>query len=164
VPELVHVVLEGFCCRCKTLPDGRRQILAHFIPGDFCNARVFILSEMDHSIAALTQAVVAVIPQRTLLKITEAHPRITQALWWAREVELAIAREWLVNLGRRSAEERLAHLLCEHFLRMRAVGLVRDDTCALPFTQAELGDTYRACSAWLATKPRRGDGGPRARA
>jgi CRP-like cAMP-binding protein len=53
---------------------------------------------------------------------------------------LAIQREWSVNLGQRTATERIAHLLCELFFRLRAVGLTTDLTCDLPVTQAELAD------------------------
>ncbi len=50
-------------------------------------------------------------------------------------------RAWVVNLGQRSAYERTAHLLCELFFRLRAVGLTNGNSCTLPITQGELGDT-----------------------
>jgi len=46
-----------------------------------------------------------------------------------------------VNVGQRSAFERLAHLFCEMFMRLDAVGLTHDDQCELPLTQIELADT-----------------------
>src|SRR5690606_16608287 len=46
----------------------------------------------------------------------------------------------LVNVGYRSAYERVAHLLCELYWRLAAVGLAQDDRCRLPLTQTELGD------------------------
>jgi CRP-like cAMP-binding protein len=69
------------------------------------------------------------------------HPRITQALWWSTLVDEATLREWVVNLGQRNAYERAAHLLCELFVRLRAVGLTNGNACELPITQSELGDT-----------------------
>jgi len=137
----VSLVLEGWACRYKTLEDGRRQFLAYFVPGDFCDLRVFILKRMDHAIATLTPATVATLQPETVRDLTYDHPRITQALWWATLVEEAITREWLVNVGQRSAYERVAHLLCEMFVRLRAVGLTQDTTCEFPLTQAELADT-----------------------
>ncbi len=144
-PRQVNLVLEGWACRYKTLEDGRRQILAFLVPGDMCDLRMFILKEMDHSISALTTLRVAEIPSDAILSLTDRHPRIARALWWNSLVEEAIAREWLTNLGQRNAMERLAHLLCELYVRLRGVGLVngssREPSFEVPVTQEQLGDT-----------------------
>src|ERR1700759_3272302 len=55
----VKLLLEGFACRYKVLEDGRRQIVAYFVPGDLCDLRVFILKRMDHSIGAIAPCRVA---------------------------------------------------------------------------------------------------------
>ncbi len=139
-PRLVHVILSGWACRYKVLEDGRRQITAFLVPGDIGDLRMFILRELDHSLGVLTGARVAEIPGSALLELTDRHPRIARALWWNSLVEEAIAREWTTNLGQRSAHERMAHLLCELFLRLRGVGLTEDGACELPVTQADLAD------------------------
>ena len=54
--------------------------------------------------------------------------------------DAAVFRQWMVGLGRRSALSRIAHLLCELLVRLRAVELVEDHAFALPVTQAELAD------------------------
>jgi CRP-like cAMP-binding protein len=56
-------------------------------------------------------------------------------------VDEAISREWIVNVGQRTGYERTAHLLCEVFFRMNAVGLAPDNSCDFPMTQHELADT-----------------------
>jgi CRP-like cAMP-binding protein len=140
-PSGVNLMIEGFACRYKTLRDGRRQIIAYFIPGDFCDLRVFVMKEMDHTISTITPAVVAQISHRGLLDLADRFPRIVQALWWWAMADEAITREWLFNVGTRSATERLAHLICEYFLRMRSVGLTVGMSCDLPVTQAELAET-----------------------
>ncbi len=53
----------------------------------------------------------------------------------------AISREWLVTVGHRPSDRRIAHLICEMLLRSKAVGLTDDDSFELPITQEELGDT-----------------------
>lgn len=137
----IYLILTGWACRYKVLPDGQRQIMAYFIPGDLCDQRIFILKRMDHSIGTMTPATVAIIPPQTLIDLTDHHPRIARALWWSTLVDEAITREWVVNVGQRTAFERLAHLICEMFIRLRAVGLTEDMSFDFPVIQAELADT-----------------------
>lgn len=139
-PRAVNIILQGFACRYKSLEDGRRQIVGFFVPGDICDPRVFILKELDHSIAAIGALKVAEAPGDAVLEVAEDSPRIAQALWWSTMVQEAIAREWIMNVGQRSAIERMAHLLCEVFIRLRAVGLVEGDSCDVPMTQTDLAD------------------------
>ena len=139
-PNNVHLVLKGFACRYKLLPNGARQIFAYLIPGDFCDLNIFILKTMDHSIAALSPCTVVDIPRDRVLDMAR-RPDIGRALWWATLVDEAILREWIVNLGQRDAEHRTAHLFSELHLRLASVGLVDDGAFDLPITQIELGDT-----------------------
>lgn len=140
-PENVFLLVEGWACRYKMLPDGRRQILAYLIPGDFCDIHIFILKQMDHAIALLSDAKVAAIPKHVMLSLIRQHPDIGQALLWATLVDEATLRAWVVNLGQREAYERIAHLFCEMWLRMSEVGLVSGGEFSLPLTQEQLGDT-----------------------
>jgi CRP-like cAMP-binding protein len=137
----VRLVLDGFACRYKILEDGRRQILGYLIPGDLCDVHVFLLKRMDHSIGAMTRTKIAVISQASILSFTETYPALTRALWWSTLLDEAITREWVVNLGQRTAYERMAHLFCELYHRLRAIGEVRNNSFALPLTQTALGDT-----------------------
>ncbi|GLS43169.1 Crp/Fnr family transcriptional regulator [Methylobacterium brachythecii] len=139
-PDQVNLILSGWACRYKQLEDGRRQIIAFFLPGDLCDTHVFVMREMDHSIGTLSAVTVAEIGRDTLTAITEQHPRVTQALWWEMLVATAVQREWTVNIGQRTATERLGHLFCELFLRMRAVDLTDGTSCELPITQVDLAD------------------------
>jgi CRP-like cAMP-binding protein len=137
----VKLLLEGFACRYKVLEDGRRQIVAYFVPGDLCDLRVFILKRMDHSIGAIVASKVATISPENILRLTEHYPTLTRALWWSTLVEEAVAREWIVNVGQRNALERMAHLFCELLYRFRAVDLNQGNSCTLPLTQVELAET-----------------------
>ncbi|WP_207796558.1 Crp/Fnr family transcriptional regulator [Sphingomonas oleivorans] len=139
-PRDVNLVLEGWACRYKTLEDGRRQIIAFFIPGDMCDLDISMLHEMDHSIGALTALTFAEISRSTIDRLMATYPRIHQALAWQALVSAAVQREWTVNIGQRNATERLAHLFCELFLRLRAVGRTHGDICEMPVTQTELAE------------------------
>ncbi|WP_267361115.1 MULTISPECIES: Crp/Fnr family transcriptional regulator [unclassified Methylobacterium] len=139
-PQTVRLILSGWAYRYKQLPDGRRQVIALFLPGDLCDHNVFILSEMDHSIGALSAVTLVEIPPAAFEAMMAAHPRVTRALWWESLVNAAMQREWMLNLGRRMAPERLANLFCEVFYRLRAIGLTQGDSCEMPLTQADLAD------------------------
>ena len=139
-PKYIHLMLDGWACRYKTLPDGRRQIVAFFVPGDFCDLNVYVLRQMDHSIGAITRLSVADISRDEMDRLTANYPRITQALWWEALVNTAIQREWTLNVGQRTAYERLAHLLTELFLRLRTVNMTNGISCDFPLTQNDLAD------------------------
>lgn len=139
-PRHVHLVLEGWACRYKQLPDGKRQIVSLFVPGDFCDVNVYILKYMDHSIGAITRLKVAMIGPDEMSTLTADRPRITQALWWHELVTAAVQREWTLNLGQRSAYERLAHLLIELYMRLQVVGRAQNGHCDFPLTQNDLAD------------------------
>lgn len=139
-PRGVNVVLEGWACRYKQLPDGRRQVVSFFLPGDLCDANVFILKEMDHSIGAITRLRYAEISPPDFEHLMTSSPRITQALWWHELVVAAVQREWTTNVGQRTAYERIAHLLCELFIRLRTVGLTDGASCDFPITQLDIAD------------------------
>jgi CRP-like cAMP-binding protein len=149
-PKHVNLILEGWACRYKLLEDGRRQIIAFLIPGDLCNLRMFILKELDDSIAAITPLKVAEMTSDTILDLTDSSPRISRAFWWNSLVEEAIQREWITSLGRRDAVERMAHLLCEWFVRLKGVGLTNRSgeglTFEVPVTQEQLGDALGVSS------------------
>lgn len=140
-PDFVHLILDGFACRYKILPDGSRQIVAYLVPGDFCDLHVFLLGQMDHSIGALSACTVVYIPRDTITKLLLESSAVASALLMATLVDEATLREWLANIGRRSAVKRLAHLLCELLLRLEVVGLVKGDTYSLPLRQIDLADT-----------------------
>ena len=139
-PTGVLVVLEGWACRYKYLKDGRRQIVGLLLPGDLSDLNMYILREMDHSIGTIGPATVGEIGRDALERTLAGRPRITEALRWDAVVTAAIQREWTVSLGQRHAPERMAHLLCEVFLRLGAAGLARGMSCEIPLTQAELAD------------------------
>jgi CRP-like cAMP-binding protein len=139
-PAAMMVMLGGWACSYKMLEDGRRQILNLLLPGDVCNLDALVSREWDHSIATITAATVAEVSRTRFDELLTRYPRLWQALWWESMVSSAIQREWTVNLGQRDAFERVAHLLCELFMRLEAAGLTQGDSSDFPLTQTDLGD------------------------
>lgn len=139
-PSACCLVLDGFFSRYKIVGEGQRQILALNIPGEIPDLQSLFLRTLDHSLASLTPARLAYIPHSALYDIVAQYPRITAALWRETLIDASIFREWIANVGRRSARQRVAHVLCELMVRLKAVGLAGDHAMQLPLTQAELAD------------------------
>lgn len=140
-PEQAHIILEGFACRHRSVSEEGRAIIAYLVPGDGCDLHASILDRMSHAVTTLTPCTVATIPYRTVKELAAYRPNIYLALWWSVLVDEAILREWLVGVGRRSADRQVAHFLCEVLARLRAVGLAIEPDYKLPLTQSELADT-----------------------
>lgn len=139
-PVVVNLVQEGWACRYRHLEDGRRQIMSFLLPGDFCDLNVFVLRAMDHSMGAVTPIAVAQVTREELDQIALDHSRVAEAMAWEDLVNAAVQREWTVTIGRRDAVERVAHLLCELFLRLQAIDLTEENGCELPLRQMDLAD------------------------
>jgi CRP-like cAMP-binding protein len=142
-PSACCLILEGFLCRYKDLPEGRRQILSFHTPGDIPDLQSLHLKVMDHNLATLVASTVAFIQHDVLYRICDRYPGIARVLWRDTLIDAAIFREWMANLGRRNAKERITHLLCEMALRSKAVGLAKDHSYPFPVTQAELAEVLR---------------------
>ena len=135
-----HVLLSGMMCQYKLLSDGRRQIVGFAIEGDLCDLDELLIGHLDHGVEAMSLATVAVLPHAALSRVLDAYPRIARALWQETLVDAAIKREWVVNLGRRSAYERLSHLFCEMNFRLRSAGRSNDESFWWPVTQVHMAD------------------------
>lgn len=138
-PARCCLVLEGLLCRYKMTEPGKRQILSFHISGDIPDLQSLHLTSMDHSLATMCPSKVAFIPHEVVNQLIAAHPRIGHAFWRDTLVDASIFREWELNLGQRSAYAKLAHIFCEMYVRMRAVGRTRGQSYTFPITQDELG-------------------------
>ena len=139
-PSRCCLVLEGMACTYKMTGEGKRQIMAFQIAGDMPDLQSLHLEVLDNSVATISPCRVGFIQHEALRDLCNRYPRITAAFWRETLIDASIFREWIMNIGRREARGRMAHVLCEMVVRSRAVGLARDHSCDLPLTQTELGD------------------------
>jgi len=140
LPESCAILISGFAYRQKLTGDGARQIIALHITGDPLDFQHLFLDVADHSIQMLTHGAVAMIPRKDIQHLVHTRPAIASAVVSNILVDSSISREWVLNVGRRDARARLAHLLCEFGSRMGALGLGGPDSCELPITQEQLAD------------------------
>lgn len=139
-PTFSTLVIGGVTARYSTVEDGGRQITGLHIAGDFVDLHSFPLQVMDHSVTAITACQVVTFPHRALMDITERLPHLTRVLWLLTLLDGAIHRQWMVAKGRLTADEQMAHLFCEQFVRAQVAGLANGQRYPFPLTQAQLGD------------------------
>lgn len=147
--ELIHegqtnastfILSRGWACSYKILPDGGRQIVDFRIPGDFLGLRSVLFRTSDHTVEAITSIEAAEVLVSDILDAFSHAPRLATAVLWAASRDEAMVVEHLVNLGRRSAEERMAHFLLELWVRLRLVGMGDSAGFDCPLTQYHLAD------------------------
>jgi len=136
----IHVVITGLACRYKHLEDGACQIMGFLVPGDPCDSEIFILNEMDHTIGTLTPSIIASISGEIMKDLLLNRPSIALAFWWNTLQDEGVLRERIIDEGRRDAYSRVAFLIYEIFLRMRAFGVIEDQKFDFPVTQTDLAD------------------------
>jgi CRP-like cAMP-binding protein len=139
-PSRSCLILSGFTCTYKMTGDGKRQIHNFHIPGDIPDLQSLHLEVLDNSLGTITPCSVGFITHEALNTLFERHYRIARAFWRETLIDGAIFREWMTSIGQREAYPRIAHLLCEMMVRLRAVGLANGHSCNWPITQGEIGD------------------------
>ncbi|RZJ00360.1 MAG: Crp/Fnr family transcriptional regulator [Brevundimonas sp.] len=139
-PSQCDLLLTGFAYRQKQTREGRRQIVSLHMPGEALDFQNLFLDVADHSVQMLTRGEVAVIEREDLQTLMWSYPNVGRAMVATILVEASILREWVLNVGRRDALTRMAHLLCEFAVRLDGLGLTREQGYTLPITQEQFAD------------------------
>jgi CRP-like cAMP-binding protein len=134
------LLVEGYACRHKLAATGGRQIVSFHMRGDLLDIQHLLLSVADHNVQAITEVEVAWIPKTELKDLAHARPAIADALWKDSLIDASVFREWVLNVGRRDAKSRIAHMLCEFIARCEAAGLGSPERIDLPMTQEQIAD------------------------
>ena len=121
-PRRIHVLLEGWACRCRLLPNGHRQITQLLLPGDICDIDALRLRTSDFMVTTLAPCTVVTLDHGQLRDLALERTDIGDALGWLAAVENAILAERNACLGRLSERQHLSHLLCELLVRLTIVG------------------------------------------
>ncbi len=139
-PTHCCMVVSGLVSRYKTLRNGSRQILSFHFPGDMVDLQGALVVIADHGIRAHIPSEIALIEHAAILEVAARLPELGRALWFDTLIDAAVFREWMVNVGRRTALQRTAHLLLELHYRMGEIGAADGDSFPLPVSQADLSD------------------------
>src|SRR5437868_4369808 len=139
-PQSSCLMVSGFAIRHKVAGNGGRQIFSIHMKGDLADLQNSLLGTADHNLQALTHVEAAMIPVEAIQEIAFTRPAIGRAMWYETLVDASIVREWTLNVGRRDARTRAAHMLCEFALRLEMAGLGERCHYELPMTQEQLAD------------------------
>ena len=134
------LLLRGIAYRQKLLRDGSRQIISFHMPSEFVDLQNGLLRLADHSVQSLYRTELAMIPRTALMDIADRRPSVRMAMWIDTLIDASIFREWVVNVGRRDARTRIAHLLCELALRLERKTPGQEEMLDFPITQEQLAD------------------------
>src|SRR5688500_8225947 len=137
-PQKTCLLVSGLAFRQKLTGAGSRQILSIHMNGDLVDLQNSLLGRADHNVQMLTDGTIALIPVQAIRNIAFSHPAVGLAMWNETLVDGSIFREWTLNIGRRDARTRIAHLLCEFALRLKVAGLGESNNYDLPMSQEQL--------------------------
>jgi CRP-like cAMP-binding protein len=140
VPEEAYTIIFGWVARAKILPDGRRQILHFFLPGDVLAYDNLLNEPIRYSLQTLTQVGVCAYSRREFYDRLMRYPATMTAAAMSCLGRLADAEEHLVRLGRRSASERLANLVLHLHDRLVKRHLIPEKAFQLPLRLDDFAD------------------------
>ncbi len=138
--QAAYILMSGWACSYKLLPNGERQIIDFQIPGDFLGLRSVMLHISDHSIEPVTTIEVTEVNKADLLEAFANTPRLAMAVLWAASRDEAMVVEHLVSVGQRNAAQRMAHFLLELGARLSLVGIGSREGYPCPLSQYLLAD------------------------
>jgi CRP-like cAMP-binding protein len=138
--EALTVICSGWAACISTLSDGRRQILSFLLPGDLVSTIALFGQCLPYEVQALTDVNYCTFDSATLRPTLFSDSDLLRQFLqiWAEEKERA--DELAIDLGRRSADERIARLMLNLLRRLRARDLVHDETFEFPLRQQHIAD------------------------
>ncbi len=133
-------ISKGWAYSFRNMDDGSRQILELFLPGDIIGMREFAFSQRLTGLAMIDDGMVCHFPHRHLVDLFSTSTTLTAVLFAIVSRHQALLTERLVNLARRSAQQRLAHFIYEIYERLNQTGSFNGGHFRLPLSQEQIGD------------------------
>lgn len=139
--EVSHscLIVSGMVGRFGQTRNGARQITAFHVPGDMADLHSVIRPIGVGGLNALCETTILRVPHIAIRKLAARYPAIAEAFWRDCLLDASVLMQWVVNIGRRDASTRLAHILCEMAIRTAQDREVPTDY-AFPVTQEQLGE------------------------
>jgi CRP-like cAMP-binding protein len=138
--DCIYFNHDGWLARYKILRKGSRQIMDFILPGQVFGLPACVFQIAPYSVLTITAATVSAIPFDAVDNVFERDPALAKTLLWSAVQDAAILGEHLVDTGRRSAYERVSHLLLELFVRVNRTQMAGEMTLSIPLTQELIAD------------------------
>ncbi|SFR53809.1 transcriptional regulator, Crp/Fnr family [Marinobacter daqiaonensis] len=138
--DCFYTLKKGWVCAFRDLEDGSRQVLDIYVPGDIVGLREFAFQKRITSVVVLREAELCAFPKSHLAEIFSRSRTLSSIFFMITARDQAVLLERLVNLGRRSAREKLAHFLAEISHRLQRTNAQVESHLSLPLSQGVLAD------------------------
>lgn len=138
--DCFYTISQGWACSYRELEDGSRQVLDVYVPGDIVGLREFSFRRRITSVIMLNDAELCAFPKSHLAEVFSRSLLLCSIMFMITARDQAFLLERLVNLGRRSAREKLAHFLVEVSHRLQRTNAQVENHLSLPLTQNLLAD------------------------
>jgi CRP/FNR family transcriptional regulator len=138
--EGVSVVCDGWAFTFIMLFDGRRQILSFLLPGDIVATTALVRDRLSLSIQALTDLRYCRFSKSELRSLMARESKVFDEYASICVAEKEETDQLVTDLGRRTADERIARLVLALMARLGARGMVQDQSFAFPLRQRHIAD------------------------
>lgn len=134
------MVVDGIVGGFGQSSNGARQITSFFFPGDMADLQSVVQPSPTTALQALSVATIVKIPHAAIRAVAARYPAVAAAFWRDCMVDTGVLAQWVVNIGRRDARARIAHLLCEAAVRLKAAPAKGDVVFPFAVTQSQIAD------------------------
>lgn len=134
------LIVDGLAARFAQIRNGARSTVALHIPGDMADLHSVVAPHVTWALRAIGPTRILRVPHKPLRALVDGMPGIAFAFWRDCVVDANVLAQWTVNVSRKDALARIAHLFAELAVRHAAVGLERDNSFPFQITQGDLAD------------------------
>ncbi len=136
----IFLLERGWVVRSRSLENGARQIVNLALPGDFVAMNALLFATSDFELSCKTDIAAFRLPADRLGNALMRDSMLSAALFWVNAHEESLLAERIVSLGRRSARQRTAHVLCELMARLEIIGITDPEKFVIPMSQEDFAD------------------------
>lgn len=138
--DTVYRLEAGWAVRYRQLPNGQRQIILVFLPGELMGIKSMLLERQVDTVECLTEVRVRTIEQSRLFRLITEDPGVCARVMFQLAEDERQVHNWLAALGRGRADQRIATLLLDLHGRLHRAGLANGEAFGIPLTQDQIAD------------------------
>lgn len=149
VPEFIYTLFSGWAYKFQVTPNGKRQILDVFIPGDMLVPDFLVCAPISYSIKCATEVTLCALDRNRFVERLRTSPELSKNLYRQYVEKHNSLEKSLTYLGRYSAEARLAQFFVSINTRLMQVGLSSNGHFPLPLSQRLVADALGLTAVYV---------------